>query len=458
MAGKDDRNTLPLSCFEEYLFSEDSPAFPMTVTFRLGFSGFLDSEAFRDALAIVLPRHPLLRATVSPGRFGRSTWKDHPEWFPTIHRLTPGDGNGISDTSFMDVTKEPGMRVWLLDRDDGHDLVMRFHHCCTDGKGLMLFVEDLLIAYTLRQNPPERGLALRRLEPHTLRRRSAPRLHGLTYLKAVLMQICVVKEVVEFFLRTPSPLKDTPRVSPGKAPRATHVAPFFFRFDQIETGRIVSAAKHFNATLHELLLRDLLLAVGGWRERKGTGRDGDWLRFSMPVNLRGPGEETMPMANSISLKFIDWRRRDFTGRGPLLRFVREFMKSIDRFYRKYTFLFSVGVARFLPGGISRFTRDSKCYATTCFSNIGRVLDRLPLPQSDGRAVVGNILLESVDIVPPPLRPHMDASFVAYTYGNRLQLGIKYNPCVLSDDDARELLEMYVEEIRGSVQESSRNRT
>jgi NRPS condensation-like uncharacterized protein len=445
---------LPLTSFEEYLFSDDSPAYPMTVTFRLRFSGFLDPEAFRNAFSIVMPRHPLLRATVSRKRFGGLIWTDYPDWLPTIHWHAQGDKNGFPETPFMDLTKEPGILVWVLDRDNGHDIVMQIHHCCTDGKGFLLFIEDLLIAYTMNQSPSETGVALRQLDPHGLRKRATPELHGWKCLKAVFMQIGVLNEIRQFLMRTPAPLTDTHQVSPEKAPPAAHTAPLFFLFDQKETTQFFSAAKYFNATSNELLLRDLYLAVGAWRERKGVGHVGDWLRFSIPVNLRGSEQEKMPMANSISLLFLDVRMQDFTDRGCLLHTIRDFMKSINRLYRKYTFIFSVGAARFLPGGLKRFTQNSKCYATTCFSNVGRVLDTVPLPLSDGKVVAGNVLLESVDIVPPPLRPHMNASFMVYTYAGRLQLGIKYDSRNLSEQNARDLLNMFVEEIRRSVQESS----
>ncbi|NMC75041.1 MAG: hypothetical protein GYA56_11915 [Geobacteraceae bacterium] len=343
----------------------------------------------------------------------------------------------------------------MTTRDDGNDLVVQLHHCCTDGKGFLLFIEDLLIAYETQQKSLKSSATLRRLEPQRLLNRGTPELHGWKCVTAILMQIGVVGEVCRFFMRTPVPLTNTHhRFTEKLLPATDTAAPLFFTFEYNDTRQLLSTAKYFKATLNELLLRDLYLAVGAWRERKGVGHEGGWLRFSIPVNLRGPEEEKMPMANCISLLFHDWRRQDFTDRASLLQSIRAFMNSIKRLYRKYTFLFSVGAARFLPGGLSRFTRNSKCYATTCFSNVGKVLDRIPLPLSDGKVVAGNVLLQSIDIVPPPLRPLMEASFVAYTYAGRLHVGLKYNSRAVSHQDARELLEMFVIEIRRTMQEGS----
>jgi len=184
----------------------------------------------------------------------------------------------------------------------------------------------------------------------------------------------------------------------------------------------------------------------------GHGHTGDWLRFSIPMDLREAEDETMPMANSISLVFLDRRRRDFKSRDYLLQSIQRDMVSFKRFLRKHSYIFSVGIARFLPGGLARLTRKNKCFATTCFSNVGRILDRRPLPLSDGRVVAGNVLLESLDVVAPPLRRHMDVTFSAHTYGGRLQLVLNYNSLVIQEHDARELLEMYVQEIRRTLQE------
>lgn len=461
---RDEENisTLPFTCFEEYLFCDDSPSYPMSLTVRLRFVGFLEPAAFENALVNVLQRHPLLRATVSRKRFGGPAWKVHPEWRPIVHWHAQGDDNGFPETPFMDLTREPGIRIWVLDNDKGNDLVMQVHHCCTDGRGMMSFIEDLLISYTTYQGDSEERIPLRQLEPHGLRKRGAPDLRARELPKAVFLQIGVLNGIRKFFMRSPAPVAGSNRPCRERTSPATRTVPLFFRFEHNETREIVSSAKRYGATLNELLLRDLYLAIGAWRERKGIGLPGDWLRFSIPVDLRKPGKDTLPMANSISMVFLDIQQRELESRESLLKSIRDYMVYIKRCYRKYTFLFSVAGARILPGGMTRLTRDDTCYATTCFSNVGRVLDRTPLPLSGGRIVAGNVLLESLDAVAPPLRRQMDVACTAYTYAGSLQLVLSYNSLVLPDEDAGELLEIYVQKIRRTVEESStlraRNKT
>jgi NRPS condensation-like uncharacterized protein len=444
---------LPLTCFEEYLFRDDSPAYPMTLVIRLRLAGFLEPSSFQNALEIVLRRHPLLRATISRKRFGRLTWVDNTDRRPVIHWHAQGDANGFPETPYLDLTREPGIRIWVMDRDTGNDVIMQIHHCCTDGKGMMVFIEDMLIAYVLQYGTTESGLALRELEPGRLRERATPDLSGWKYLKAILLQMGVLNGVREFFMRSPSPLSDTKRVPPQSAVPVSHVSPLFLTCEQDETRRMVSAARSYGATLNDLLLRDLFLAVGAWRAKKGMGHAGEWLRFSVPVNLRTAADEKAPMANSISLIFFDRQRKDLERRDRLLQSIQHDMMVIRRHFWEYSYIFSIGITRLLPGGLTLLRQDNRCYATTCFSNVGRILDKTPLPTSEGRLVAGNVLLESIDVVAPPLRPHMDVSFNVHTYGGRLQLVLNYDSRVLSVEDARELLDLYLEEIRRTVQEA-----
>ena len=47
--------------------------------------------------------------------------------------------------SAMDLTKGAGTRCWLVERPDGHDLVVQMHHTVTDALGMCQFIEDVLV-------------------------------------------------------------------------------------------------------------------------------------------------------------------------------------------------------------------------------------------------------------------------------------------------------------------------
>jgi hypothetical protein len=154
----------------------------------------------------------------------------------------------------------------------------------------------------------------------------------------------------------------------------------------------------------------------------------------------------MPMANSVSLVFLDRQPGDFSDPDGLLRSIKKQMGRIKRLELQYTFILSLAVSRLLPGGLSRKTRAEECQSTTCLSNLGPVLARTPLPRRDGRIVAGDVELESVDFV-IPLRPHVNAALCVYTYAGRLRILMHFDARVLTDEQATDLLGTYIDRLR-----------
>ena len=139
--------SLPLTAFEEYMLCDDRPAYPKTGFFRFRFSGRLNGPAFEAALNTAVQRHPLMRATVRrrPGR--RPRWIDNPDWRPVVQQQTPLNAYGYPPAKYMDLTKEPGTRIWVVRRKSATDVVAQIHHSCTDALGMCQVIEDLLVGY-----------------------------------------------------------------------------------------------------------------------------------------------------------------------------------------------------------------------------------------------------------------------------------------------------------------------
>ncbi len=298
---------LPLTPFEEYMLSDDCPAYPMTGIERLQFSGFLDRGAFEAALKSTIQRHPLLRTKVNRPRRGRPKWVDCPDWCPVIQ----GDA---------------------------------------------------------------------------------------------------------------------------------------------ETKKVIPTAKALGVTVNDLPVRDLFLAVGRWRERRAVGNKRDWLRFWIPMGLRTEADEAMPMADSVSMMFIDRQAGDFTDAHRLLQDIHE-KTHIKRMQHQYTFLLSLSVLRCLPSGLARKTQVDKCLPTSCLSNLGPVLDKTPLPRLEGEIVSGNLVLKGIDFA-IPLRPYMNAAFCVYTYAGRLRVLMHFDPQIITDEQSGELLETYVQQILPTIQNNN----
>jgi hypothetical protein len=256
----------------------------------------------------------------------------------------------------------------------------------------------------------------------------------------------------EFLLRRPAPLASPLGTIDEAMPPPVFPTPLVSQFDAIETGRILATSKGQGVTVNDLLVRDLFLAVGTWRKKWHLGSDRDWLRFSIPINLRTSADGQMPMSNSVSSVFLDRRGDDFYDTDRLLAGIHRQMGLIKRLRLQYTFILSLGVSRWLPGGIARGTQADRCPLTSWVSNLGNVLSQTPLPRRDDRIIAGNVVLESVDYV-IPLRPHVHAAFCVYTYAGRLRVLMHFDPRAIDDDKARELLDTYLQQVRQTIETS-----
>ena len=429
---------------------DDRPAYPMTGVFRLRFSGFLDRAAFEAAVAEAVRRHPLLRATVQRTSRNRPTWVEHPDWHPAVQWRSETNPYSFPPAGYIDLTQEPGTRFWVVHRDDGDDVIAQVHHACADALGMTQVLEDLLIGYA-GEWEPEKQVPLPELDVRRLRERGAPGLTTWRFLRTAHQQAVGLLGAREFLLRRPTPLVPPMGAIDEALPPPLFPTPLVGQFDSAETGRILAAAKSRKVTVNDLLVRDLFLAVGTWRKKWHLGSDRDWLRFSIPINLRTAADAQMPMANSVSSVFLDRQGSDFSDADRLLDGIHEQMELIKRLRLQYTFILSLGVSRWLPGGIARGTQADRCPLTSWMSNLGNVFSQTPLPRRGDRVVAGNVVLESVDYV-IPLRPHVHAAFCVYTYAGRLRILMHFDPRVIEQDKAQELLDTYLRQIRRTVED------
>ena len=425
----------------------------MTGIYRMRFKGFLDRKAFGAALSSTVKRHPFLRATVRHVSGRRSVWIDHPDWCPVVQWQARVKPSGFPIMSYLDLTQEPGNRWWVLERDDGHDVIIQAHHCCMDGAGADVMVEDLLVGYALSLGSDDNNLSLRPLDPQRLLWRGTPKLTMGKGLELIRDQLLGLGTVRDFFHHEPTPLMADDSFSDSAADTPdTFPAIHTYEFNSDDTQRISAEAKRMHVTVNTLLIRDLFMTLGMWRAKRGIGSEEDTLRLSIPINLRSPADKQMPVCNAISLVFFDRQGRDRAYPDPLLKGIYEQMWAIKRLQLRYNYILGVGVVRLLPGMMSRMARADKCYATSYFSNLGKILGQAPLPRRQGRLVSGNVVLESVDAL-SVLRPHTNAGFVACIYNGRLRIAMQYDSRAIPAEASRELLEMYGKQIHQSIQEN-----
>jgi NRPS condensation-like uncharacterized protein len=449
--------SLPLTAFEEYMLCDDRPAYPKTGVFRFRFSGRLNGPEFEAALNTAVQRHPLMRATVrrKPGR--RPRWIDNPNWRPAVQRQLPLNAYGYPPSAYMDLTKEPGTRIWVVRRNGATDVVAQIHHSCTDALGMCQVIEDLLVGYASNMGGGPAGASLRELDTTRLKRRGAPALSLWKLLCVAYRQVMRLLGTRRFLMRSPTPLMPIPPKLHAASLPEDFPAPRTHEFAKKETANILAAARRLDVTVNDLLARDLFLAVAQWRQQNGFGHDNDWLRFSVPVNLRTQADERLSMANCMGMVFLDRRPRDLADPRQLLESIHEEMQLNKRWQLGLTFVLSADFLRRFPGALSRVARADKYAATCVFSNLGVVLGKTPLPRRDGRIVAGNVVLEGVDFV-MPLRPDTSVAVCVYTYADRLSVMMHHDPRALSDDQSRCLLEIYLRQIHNATESISRDLT
>jgi hypothetical protein len=189
------------------------------------------------------------------------------------------------------------------------------------------------------------------------------------------------------------------------------------------------------------MARDLFLALTEFRSQYIPDGNQHWLRVMIPMNLRTRLHDGMPASNAVSSVFLDRRPIDAGDPLALLWGIRQQMAQIKRNRLGLTFVNSLRVCRWLPGGLKKQSRRDKCSVSCIFSNLGRVFAEVPLPTDDGRLLAGGAKLDSVEFA-VPTRPYSCASFAVMTYADRLSVTLHYDERVLNQVQADELLEIF----------------
>ena len=252
----------------------------------------------------------------------------------------------------------------------------------------------------------------------------------------------------KFFWEKPRPIA-APRQESTAAgdPNVTDAPESQFVMQEIppqEVGELRRRGAESQATLNDLLIRDLFLHIRRWNVEHGDHKR-QRLRVMMPTNLRIRGDEVMPAANVLSFAFLTRPQRALESPQKLLDGIRQETAAI----RKYRLgLYFVGglaitqsVQRWLP---MRLNRQQRCLATSLLTNLGDPVKRFAarFPRDQGRIVCGNLILDRLSST-PPLFPLTRAAITIQTYANRLTIGARCDPHYFTPADAREFLNGFV---------------
>ncbi|HSV99884.1 MAG TPA: hypothetical protein VLI39_06910 [Sedimentisphaerales bacterium] len=435
---------LPLVPFESLMLADDRPAYPMNCFARIRFHGRLDRTALESAMAVAVSRHPLLAAVVR--RSGSQEFWVAANQPPALQwRHTPL-AESLPPLAPLDVRVEPGLRVVSCEDAGNTDLIIQVHHACCDGLGVLRFTEDLFLSCALASKgvwkPVLRALCPERLLDRGRFDQTADRL-----LQTTSRQAIGLLGAGQFRKRIPEPLVPHQARPDDSSPPPDYPASLTRRLDGAESTELVMAVRRLGVTVNDLLVRDCFLTLKQWRMR--TGDPSGWVRVAVPVNLRTRADRRLPAANRASVVFLDRMARHMDDSERLLDSVHQEMALIKQRQLGATFVLTLENSRSMSDGLQEFVHPDHCTATVILTNLGAVLDRYPVPQKEGRFVIGGAVLQSMEAL-APLRPLTCAAFAVVGYAGELHVTLHYDSRVLTVTDARELIEDFTGRVRESA--------
>jgi hypothetical protein len=423
----------------------------MSIVGRLRFAGRLERDAAAVAWRQALARHPLMRAiVVDRGR-------RRPEW--TAAGALPAlqwDNDSLRDRlpamQPIDLTREPGLRAWVAADSQQSAMIIQLHHAVCDGKGVLQFVDDFLHSYTRAADRGRCHIELTPRDEALLEKRGTFGLTARKLLKMLPAQLSGLIGAGQFLLRRPVPLvANESGIEHRLAGCAANPFPAvrIGRLDADCLKRLSAAAADQRVTVNDWLLRDFFLAVDDFRRCHGVQGKKDWVRISVPINLRQPADERMPSANVVSMVFLDRNARQCADPSELLHGIHDEMALILRRQLGFTFIWSLHALRAAPGGLAGRVGKGRCEATCVVTNLGRVLAESSLPARGGKLAAANLLLEDVEFF-APVREGTAATIALVFYAGGLNICLQYDGRCISAAQADDLLATYLRTIRASI--------
>lgn len=429
---------LPLVTMEEYFLWEDRPGYPWSCFIPLRFHGRLQANLLDEALRTVLPRHPLLRSKIEQ-RGKRFFWGLDESAMPEIQWTegVPG-GNDLPPATHLDLRAEIGLRLLILHDENNCDLVVQFHHACCDGKGIFVFIEDLLIAYA---NANGQSLSLPKLDAERLQSRGKFELTVGRFIKMLPQQWVGLKGARQFLSRKPVPVLPHELADWEVSPQQPYPTIVRHVFTVEQTLNWRESAKERGATSNDLLACYFFLAMHELRQQRELPSN-EWLRMLVPMSLRSKNDRNLPAANIVSSIFLDRTGEACEDADSLLLSIHDEMNIIKDNRLGLTFVLSLMVARKMPGGLRKAARKKACQISCVFTNLGRVLTKGRLPKEDGKIDLGHAQLVGVDVL-APVRPYGCVTLAANIYAGQLTLTLHYDARAITTTTAEELMRQIV---------------
>jgi len=432
---------LPLTPFEYYYWCDDRPEYPTMYPVEIRFSGVLQRAPLERAFQAALARHPMLDSRIGQDPAGRPCWIGSEGRMPEIDWAPEGTPLTHPQGAYLALRTSPGLRIWGRYARDTSRLFFQVHHACCDGIGALRFIEDVMVFYHQGIVGQERAAAPRPVEVDLLRHRGDfPPVEG-GWRSVVRDWYVAARLWGQIVLQKPAPLR-VPAAQPDEAATA---APFLsfetHALDPALVRRLRAKAGSQEMTMNDLLLRDMFLAIQEWNQRHGQ-RGNPWLRINMPASMRERDDQALPAANLLGFSFLTHRACECTDAGRLLARIHEETEAVKNWRLGWYFLGGLAAASGIPGVVPWFLRRNRSFATVVLSNLGRVLNRAPLPREGRKLVCGDVVRQRIAGV-PPVRHLTRAARGVSTYADETTLSLRCDPRLFTVEQTRQHLAGYV---------------
>jgi len=442
---------IPVTPLEHYLMSYDSQEYPFTFWVCCWFTGLFDRQIFLESLKEIIPRHPLLGALVQGNKHRRTSslfWVKKEDPLPYIDWNDEGKPFNFPQSSWIDLRKEGGIRIFIREKKDKTRVFFQFHHACCDGHASQIFIDDLLTIYSAKKtNSPTDGI-LGHLNESYLIKRNKFKLRGPMRLWELPSGLY---KTAKFFFKKVRPL-ETPNSRPSFSNLHTPKPSYnLVRFSQEDTQKIKDSAKELGCSFNDLILRDLFLTVHQWNIKWDPSEKLKPIRIGIPVDLRRFVElsNEMPTANIFTISFMDRKPHQIRYPEKLLDSIRRDMAHLKTresgtwLHRLLRISGIIGWNSFmLPSGERR-------QGTTMLSYIGEHMRFSSLKRDHGFICAGNMKLDLMSGL-VPLTDSSPAVFFCSKYADRFAINMHYDPRKLPDEHAKELSNLYCQQIKQSI--------
>ena len=440
--------SLPLTVFEEYLFHENRDRYLCNICIRARFSGNLQRDQLAQAAEKVAPLHPHLTATIEKGVLGRRRWKLNSSAEIPIHWLREKTNTCKPDFGTYDPEKETSFHLHVIYEPNKWDLYVNQSHALCDGAGYFRFLHDLLIAYD--QCCGNERAQIQDTDPDRLKRRGRQRFSLTRFLSIAPIKVAGFFIALSLFRRQVSPLlpsRDT--IEPLPYPKhSPHLVSRYFSKESYS--RFRKSAREMDVSINDLFLAAFHAAIGTWRQSLGEGDPADWIRLSVPVNLRLKADKSLPACNAISIVSIDRQAKGLSNRPRLLRRAKEDMQYVKKGRLGTIYLSILWIRRILPGGIRSFSHRDICRTSATLTNLGHQFPHSPLKNSEGKLKSGGSVMERITST-APYRPHAQATLLMAVYAGELEATLNYDPRTMSEDEAENLVDRFTDELETMTQ-------